>query len=316
MSINISCVQCHKQYSVSEQFEGRAVRCKNCGATFVVHSPAAEPAASDLGIDLNDVLGETSTSTQASQPAGSGGYGNSPAQARSPASGNRKLWIGLGIGGGVLALLLIGVVFVVSAVKKQVRRAEVRKMMQDPQWRERVLGEKQGWQMYTDSSPVYGFSVELPNPPIKQHQGFAAGGTQWIVMAHRDKETFSVVTVRPAMGIDSGQSEQLRNSANQVAAGMKARVTSQRPVTLGEFAGTEFDYESLAGQKSFSGRIRLFATSNMLFQVGWMASPRAAVTDDVARFLDSFSLPETAESPREPLRMPGSVLERPGARTV
>jgi len=35
-----------------------------------------------------------------------------------------------------------------------------------------------------------------------------------------------------------------------------------------EFAGTEFDYESLAGQKSFSGRIRLFATSNMLFQVG------------------------------------------------
>lgn len=247
---------------------------------------------------------QTSSTAPSSQPIGYGGYGPAHTKAKPTAQGNRNLWIGLGVGGGVCALLLVlGIAFIVSAVKKQARRAEVRKMMQDPEWREKHLGEKQGWQTYTDASPLYGFSVELPNPPIKQHQGFAAGGTQWIVMAHRDKETYSVVTIRPALGVDSQQAEQLLRSADQVAVGMQARVTSQRPVTVGGVAGTEFVYESLADKKSFNGRIRLFATSNMIFQVGWMVSPRAPLTSDVTRFLDSFQLPESVELPKPPTRL-------------
>jgi hypothetical protein len=203
------------------------------------------------------------------------------------------------IAGGVALGVLIcggGLWFVISALKKEVRRAQVRQMMQDPEWRERVLGEKQGWQTYSDPHPFYGYSAEFPNRPVKQHQAFTAAGPQWIVMAHRDRETFSVVTINSFQELDPAA---VINSAEVVAAGMKARVTGQHPVTLGELTGVEFDYESLPGEKVFSGRLRVFATTRALHQVGWMASPPAPVNDNVIRFLDSFAPVMPAGSPGE-----------------
>ena len=275
MAVSVACPQCLKQYRVDDAFVGRTVRCKSCGAAFV----AAD--AESLDAPLLDA------------PALS-----SPPRPSPAAGSRRKFVVGIIAGGVALGVLVCGggSWMVASALKKAARRARARQMVQDPQWRERVLGEKQGWQTYADANPLYGFSAEFPNRPVKQSQGFTAAGPQWIVMAHRPQQTFSVVTINAVRELDPTA---VLAGAEVIAAGMNARVTSQRPVTQGERPGLEFDYESLPGEKSFSGRIRVFATTRALHQVGWMPSPRAPVDDDVARFLDSFRLAGAEASPGE-----------------
>jgi hypothetical protein len=315
MKISVACIQCRKQYAVSEQLVGKAVRCNSCGATFVVQAPNAFPQT-DPFLDLsslpggNDLPSAPSTNAAYTYPSQLATTARSrPGQRIDPRS-RRKLIIGF-IAGGALLVSAVGIWGALSFVKKAIRRAEVRKKMQDPAWREKYLGEKQGWQTYTDSNPQSGFSVLLPGPPKKQSQGFTAGGPQWIVMAHLPQQTFSVVTVRPALGINSEQASQIVHAADMVAAGMKAQVTSQHPVTLGQFHGIEFDFQSLPGEKSYSGRVRVFVTAHMICQVGWMASPKAPVHSDVTRFLDSFALATTAELPKPPVGVPFEMPKAP-----
>jgi len=224
--------------------------------------------------------------------------GTLPSAAR-PRTNNRNLLIGLGIGGGVLALLLVlGIIFAVSAARKAARRAEIAKKMNDPAWREKYLGEKQGWRDYTDSTIGHGFSIELPNPPKKQLKNVGGAGMIWVVSAERPNETFSVTPVKVLMGLSAEQAAAMRGSVQQAAAALQARVTSQRDISVGEFSGVEFDYESLSGQKSFSGRIRMVATANTMFEIGWIVSPPAPANADVERFMNSFQLPDTAAKPK------------------
>jgi hypothetical protein len=307
MAISVACIQCRKQYSVGEQLVGKAVKCNNCGATFVVQAPNALPQADPL-FDLSSLPGANAvspspftnnTSMYAAHQLATTASRARPGQRTDPAT-RRKLIIGLIAASGLL-VVGGGIWGVVLLVKREVRRAQVRKMMEDPVWREKILGEKQGWQTFTDSNPQTGFSVLLPGPPKQQSQPFTAVGAQRSVMAHLPQQTFSVETVRPTLAINSEQAEQIVNAPDIVAAGMKAQVTSQRPVTLGQFTGIEFDFKSLAGEKSFSGRVRVFVTAHMIYQVGWMASPQAPIHNDVTRFLDSFSLAATVELPKPPV---------------
>jgi HAMP domain-containing protein len=251
------------------------------------------------------------------------------------ASGRRRpsnrtiLVAGLAIGGVIAVAILV--VVVVQAVRREAARQEVQKMMQSPEFREKVLGEKQGWQVHQNA--LGGYSVEMPGPPkgrprtINSPTGPVAVE---VVTADRGKdETFSVARLPQFSPVSAPTAEALlQGGIDTLVANMKARVVTRRSFQVEGFPAIEADYEGNDRGRTFSGRVWVIVTGSALYEVGWIVSPPKPLNDESKRFFASFkfttppfalmpempapAIPAPPTFPTLPQRPPPTMPSAPG----
>lgn len=122
MAISVTCPECFRDYSIPDQYAGKKIKCKGCGAAIRVE---ADPAVEDD--DFDDA--PKATPSASGMPPRFGAKPAASVAKRTPKSGtgNTTLYWVLGIlGGGALALLLCcggGLLWVRSTVNDLEQRA-------------------------------------------------------------------------------------------------------------------------------------------------------------------------------------------------
>jgi hypothetical protein len=112
MPIQLTCPGCAAEHTLADELAGKKGRCKKCGQTFRIGSVgqtegiAPPPVREPAGIATQPI-------TQPAPPPLADNDGERPSRRkkkrRSAEGPSRRLIIGMAVGGGILALLLIGI---------------------------------------------------------------------------------------------------------------------------------------------------------------------------------------------------------------
>jgi hypothetical protein len=139
-----------------------------------------------------------------------------------------------------------------------------------------------------------GFSVSMPGTPIEQKESMRlpSGPVDLLICAveRKQEETAFIVTyceLPEAVVKKSTDEKRLNYARNRALSGSKAKLVSEKKVTLGDHLGRElvFDVEG-------KGRVRqvIYVVKNHLCQL-LVAGPKDRTTSkDADRFLQSFKL--------------------------
>ncbi len=196
------------------------------------------------------------------------------------------MWIALGAGGGVLALLLL--IFVVRfALRMKDAYTQVRQEVA------RIQGP-QGVQLYSD--PMDGYRVELPDRPVRKMRSVSKGrGTENIpeVTFERGEvdrgngERFWVC--RQPYTLPPWQVGRTLDVGALLEAGFKdSTITSKKDFTFAGFPARDTVFEGTRGGRKYVSRARVVVTGNAIYEVQWLAVPAKPETDEVRRFFDTF----------------------------
>jgi hypothetical protein len=307
MAITTECPQCNARLALGPELQGKCVRCKGCGATFVVggegdNNRFQEPPA---GPGKRSWAGEPSPRRHREDDEDED-YDDRPRRRRPP---DRPvgLIVGLCVGGGLVLVagIVVAVVLIVNAARRQTPAVAAAPPPGGPAFRPvgppnfppvpqlPVGGGPLGWQDFTP--PQRDFSVSLPGQPNELKQPLPGGGGMIAVYLVIDMKTGLAYTLNSFTLPAAEQNWPLERNLADFKAGMLAQlpgaqITREAKVQLGGHPGMEFQIEKQAAIGRITSVARVAIVRGRIYSASVAGQGITSATPDVARFFNSFRI--------------------------
>ena len=227
----------------------------------------------------------------------------SPAGARPAVP--RAVWIALGVGGGLVALLLVVAIGLWTAGQRLIaHNMELERQRQVAQAAAggQPAAPQNGPQIY--QTPAGRLTVEFPGRPkrelVRNSESGRLSQPHWEASYDIGEflkfrgEQFLVIEKPRSKKLTEAQMEagltELVNITANIDVG-RGRLLSSLDISQAGYRGREVTYEYTAKSGGrVSGRYRVLFTDRELISIEWVAAPGKAETPEVKRFFDSFQL--------------------------
>jgi hypothetical protein len=297
MSIRATC-PCGKAFLAKPELAGKLVRCPSCGQPFQVPMPAAAPTNGDpLGIgDLSQMEFGAAPVAAAQSPLLSTPTTYSARPARSKDGPGKGLIVGLIIGGVVLAGI-VGIGLIAALVLPAIQAAR---------HAAQVAGGNQGgggnpgggsqgggaWQKH--ESAEGGYSISMPGrPTIRSQLAPVAGGgllnVTNAVMDLGDRGAYFASHVDAAAGNATWQAP-LDACVQEGLSRISGKALASRDVMVAGNPGKDCDFEGTTQGRPFCGRMQIFRSGSVQYQLMWVGPKGKRPDSDLQQFFSSFQL--------------------------